>query len=154
VKIAIMHAMVLAGVLQAQESGRSVNDLSWLRGCWSAVKGQRVYEELWMGPAGETILGVSRNVRQDTTREFEFLRIHSDTHGAIFYTAKPSGQSEASFRLVSLDANRAVFENPDHDFPQRIIYTRIADSLVARIEGNVNGNTRGVDFRMRRTPCE
>jgi hypothetical protein len=48
-----------------------------------------------------------------------------------------------------------VFENPAHDFPQRIIYRRLSpDSLVARIEGpGPNNTTRGIDFPMRRVNC-
>jgi hypothetical protein len=45
----------------------------------------------------------------------------------------------------------AVFENPDHDFPNRIIYrTPDADSLFARIEGKRNGRVSGVDFSLKR----
>jgi hypothetical protein len=44
-----------------------------------------------------------------------------------------------------------TFENPAHDFPQRVIYKLTApDKLGARIEGMRNGNLRGVDFPMTR----
>jgi hypothetical protein len=44
-----------------------------------------------------------------------------------------------------------VFENLSHDFPQRVIYRRNADSsITARIEGTVNGEARGRDFPYRR----
>ncbi|MGH8854313.1 MAG: hypothetical protein ACREWI_08545 [Telluria sp.] len=43
-----------------------------------------------------------------------------------------------------------MFENPAHDFPQRIIYRRVGDTgLHARIEGK----GKGIDFPMRRTAC-
>ena len=41
---------------------------------------------------------------------------------------------------------RAVFENPDNDFPQRIIYERTGDTLHARIEGTVEGTARSVSW--------
>jgi len=44
-----------------------------------------------------------------------------------------------------------VFENLRHDFPQRIIYRRVSeDSLIARIEGMINGAKRSIDFPYRK----
>lgn len=47
-----------------------------------------------------------------------------------------------------------VFDNPQHDFLQRVIYQkRGADSLWARIEATGNGRVRGVDFPYARAKC-
>ncbi len=54
------------------------------------------------------------------------------------------------FRMVELAANRVVFENPTHDFPQRVIYERNGDTLHARIEGTMNGRTQGMDWTFQR----
>jgi hypothetical protein len=44
-----------------------------------------------------------------------------------------------------------VFEDPAHDFPQRVIYRKNADgSVTARTEGTMNGQLRGVDFPFKR----
>lgn len=54
-----------------------------------------------------------------------------------------------------MNATMAVFENPNHDFPQRIIYRLVTvDSLVARIEGRIDGKERSSDFPYRRARCE
>ncbi len=99
-----------------------------------------------MAPLGGTMLGMSRTVRGGTTREYEFLQIR-DVDGALAYIARPSGQAEATFRVKTLSASEVIFEDPAHDFPQRIIYRRNDDgSLTARIEGTMNGQARGVDF--------
>ena len=48
-----------------------------------------------------------------------------------------------------------VFENPEHDFPQRVGYRRDgADGLQAWIEGQANGKSRRVDFSYQRARCE
>ena len=39
--------------------------------------------------------------------------------------------------LKQAGATRVVFENPGHDFPQRVIYERQGDVLNARIEGRM-----------------
>ena len=38
-----------------------------------------------------------------------------------------------AFRLVRHDAASAIFENPAHDYPQRIVYTREGDTLTAEV---------------------
>jgi len=73
--------------------------------------------------------------------------------GQIAFIAHPSGQSEASFPLVRLSGQEAVFENPQHDFPQRVIYRRDGELLTGRIEGSEGGETKGFDFPMRSQPC-
>jgi len=56
--------------------------------------------------------------------------------------------------MVSVNDREVIFENPDHDFPQRIIYRLLSDEdLLGRIEGTINGKARAVDFPMKRTEC-
>lgn len=140
----------------AQPAKPSINDLSWLAGCWEAnVRGRKVNEH-WMKPGGGIMLGMARTVSQGKAAEFEFTQIREDKDGSIYYVAKPSGQAEASFKLVILKNKKmAVFENPQHDFPQRIIYSRLSDgSLFARVEATVNGQLRGIDYPYKRAKCE
>jgi hypothetical protein len=130
-----------------------VNQLGWLIGCWASRAGTRLIEEQWMAPRGGTMLGMSRTVRNDTLIEFEHLRVFQ--RGArVVYAAMPSGQAMAEFEAVATTDSVVVFENPAHDFPQRIIYRRRgADSLLARIEGSRAGVTRGVDFSYGKRGC-
>jgi hypothetical protein len=51
--------------------------------------------------------------------------------------------------MVAAGPTEAVFENPGHDFPQRIIYRREGDSLIARIEGEVDGRRRSAQWEWR-----
>ena len=132
----------------------TVNDFAWLSGCWDNQQGNRQRDEVWMKPNGGSLLGMGRAVVSGKTTEYEFMRIHQEADG-IYFTAKPSGQPEASFKLVSLSGKRAMFENPKHDFPQRVIYGQNADgSLYARIEGEMNGQQRGIDFPFKRGKCD
>lgn len=107
-----------------------------------------------MTPDGGVMLGLNRSVVRDTTREWEFLSI-IEREGRLVLTAKPSRQAEASFTSEFVSDTSVLFTNPTHDFPQRIIYRRLGrDSLVARVEGLREGQMRGIDFPMRRVPCE
>lgn len=132
-----------------------VERLSWLSGCWESANGQRRSVEHWTKPDGGTMLGVGRTVSGEKTVSFEFMRIDRDASGALVFTAKPSGQPEASFTLVRLGEREAVFENPAHDFPQRITY-RVRDdgSLLARIENIAPGSGKAIEFPMQRASCD
>ncbi len=146
--------MGLPSVAPAAES-ESVQNVAWLAGCWASVGGEAGSGEQWTVPAGRTLLGVSRTVQNSKTVAYEFLQIRETDAGEIEYIAKPSGQTEATFLMVRLSEREAVFENPGHDFPQRIIYRLKADgNLEASIEGEVKGEVRTVDFPMKRVDCE
>ncbi len=131
-----------------------IPDLRWMAGCWSQDGREWGSVEQWTAPAGGTMLGMSRVVSGGKTVAFEFLRIVEEEDGWIGLVASPSGQETARFNLVSMNVNEVIFENPDHDFPQRIIYRLDSDGdLVGRIEGEVNGTARAADFPMTRTKC-
>jgi len=147
----------LAGSLQTAQAHEAdgVAKLSWLAGCWSAEGSEPGSGEHWMHPAAGTMLGVNRSVKEGKTRGFEFMRIHEAADGRLLFTALPSGQKEATFTQIRLDESEVAFENPEHDFPQRIIY-RLKDSthLIGSIEGVNAGVTRVIEFPMQRVSCE
>lgn len=125
-----------------------IEQLAWLAGQWRLLKAGRITDEHWMAPAGGVMLGMARTVAKGKLLEYEFTQIREGPGGDLFYVARPSGQKEAAFKMSSLTANEVVFENPEHDFPQRIIYTRQADgSILAAIEGpGPDGKTRRVEY--------
>jgi hypothetical protein len=156
--VGLISLAATVGVLAAAPSQSSVQrddiaTLAWLAGCWEQRTGPRITQEHWMAPAGGMMLGLNRTVVRDTTRAWEYLAI-AERDGRLVYTAKPSGQAETSFTSAFVSDTLVRFENPTHDFPQRIIYRRVgSDSLLARIEGPRGGEMRGIDFPMRRVAC-
>jgi hypothetical protein len=140
----------------AQESSFKVADLSWLTGCWQSNKPNQtsIGGERWSPLRGGMMMGVSQTVKGDRTVDFEFLRIVQDG-ASVLYIAKPSSNpDETQFKLIKLANQEAVFENPAHDFPQRVIYRLKGTDLFARIEGKNQGKEMGIDFPMTRIKCE
>jgi hypothetical protein len=126
-------AMAAAAVLAAASPAASVDDLAWMAGQWSREEGERWTEESWTAPRGGVMLGHSRSGRGDSLREFEFLRVQAGADGVPAYIAQPGGQAPVVFPLVGRDATSATFENPAHDYPQRIHYVRDGDAMTATI---------------------
>lgn len=143
-------ALALPTALAAQSDASA---LAWLAGCWELRAGPRTTVEQWMAPAGGVMLGMSRTTVGERMREYEFI-VLGPVDGRLSYVARPSGQEGATFPLVSLDDTLAVFEQPAHDFPKRIVYRRRGtDSLVAQIEGPRGDRSVTVAFPFRRIAC-
>jgi hypothetical protein len=130
-----------------------VAKLSWLAGCWAQRAGTRLTEEHWMAPIGGTMVGMSRSSDAGVVKAWEALRIV--TEGAkVSYLAQPNGGAPTAFPATTLNDSMAVFDNPAHDFPQRIAYRRVnADSVVATISATRDGRTRGQNIPMGRVRC-
>lgn len=154
-----MFASVLALVLATTPAtppppAAEIDRLGFIAGCWTLTRpnGTKI-EEQWLAPSGGAMLGMSRSVRDAKLREFEFMRILPGADGRLQYVAIPSGQAEAAFPVKEIAENAVTFENPQHDFPQRILYRLVdKDTLVARIEGSVAGQARAADFPYSRCP--
>ncbi|RPJ53445.1 MAG: hypothetical protein EHM23_30935 [Acidobacteria bacterium] len=133
----------------------TIQDVAWIKGCWEGGDADSRITEQWMAPQEGTMFGASRTTKNGKMVDYEYLMIRVNEAGEIHYLAKPSRQPESAFKLVRVGTREAVFENPEHDFPQRIIYRVKEDgSLHARIEGMSNGQVKGVDFPMKKVPCE
>jgi hypothetical protein len=144
-------AAAAVAALAAQHPG--VEPAGWLTGCWELRQGARHTMEMWMAPEDGMMLGASRTTVGGRLREYEQLRLElaGDT---LVFTARPSGQPEASFRSVEIGDGSFTVANPAHDFPQRIGYRRQgADSLVAWIEGPGKEGVKRIEYPMHRVDC-
>ncbi len=128
-------------------------DLSWLAGYWLDCSGGREASETWSDPRAGLIVGHTVTVRNGRSG-FESARIGPLPDGGLAYFAQPGGAPATPFRLIDSGPQRAVFANPDNDFPHRIIYERtdgpLGDRLTARIEGADDDENRSVQWRFNR----
>lgn len=126
----------------------------WITGCWSGQVGAMTFEEQWTKPVGGNMLGVGRMLKGGKVMFTEFLRIDLRNDTLVYTPRIGTKQGPTEFTLKSQSDVQVVFENPTHDFPQRIIYTKNADSLHGRIEGMEKGKFRAEDFPMKAVACK
>ena len=159
--IRLLTALIVVGSIgfvedsTAQEPavgpGSALARVSWLTGCWAMSSPGVIIEEHWMSPRGGTMLGMSRTVQGDATTGFELVMIR-EVEGRLLYEAHPSGQRSTVFQATHSSGERVSFENPQHDFPRRIVYVRIGgDSIRAVIDDGEGGGS--IEFRYERARC-
>ncbi len=141
--------LFLAATTQVSAQTPTLTDISWISGDWQTEPGgRRQIEEHWTQVAGQSMLGMSRTVAGDKTVEFEYLRIEQRADG-IYYVAHPKARCPGTdFKLTRASATEAIFENPQHDFPKRIIYRKTADdALTASIDGGEGAKAMSFAYR-------
>jgi hypothetical protein len=136
---------------RAAESPSALAPLAWMSGSWESTQGETTVEEHWTSADGGLMLGMNRTRSRGRAVMFEFLRIVA-RGDSIFYIAMPRGRGETVFPLVERSEARVVFENPGHDFPQRVIYWREKPGeLHARVEGRMNDKPVGEEWVWKRS---
>ena len=134
--------LLAASVVHAAPS----TDLAWLAGDWRRCKEGEIVEERWLGPRGDLLVGVNLTTSASGKASYENLRIARECDGWVLW-ASPMGRTPVPFRMVESGTARAVFANPGHVFPARIVYWRDGEDLLARIEGTLRDKPAAVEWR-------
>jgi uncharacterized protein DUF6265 len=119
----------------ATKATATIADVAWIGGVWISET-PSVVEERWTPPSGGSMLAISRTMRNNAMTAFEFLCIVERNSGLV-YTAMPNARTPPTdFTLTQFTPDSATFENPSHDYPKMIRYTRRPDgSLETTIAG-------------------
>lgn len=113
-----------------------------------------------MAPVGGVMMGMGRTTLAGQLVESEVTRI--EQHGdSVIFIANPSGQTPSSFAAINVSTRGVVFQDLDHDFPQRVMYRAGGhsaggagpDSLLASVEGSVRGEVKTIAFPYARARC-
>ncbi|MBL8948236.1 MAG: hypothetical protein JNK45_33995 [Myxococcales bacterium] len=139
--VVVGDAVASAAAIDLTDDVRAALDplaeLAWVVGAWSATVEGTTTIETWC-PVPATDQGAARWIGDNRTRKgerevaFEWVAIEGQGASSV-YLAQPSGRTPpARFDRVASDRPRAaVFENPAHDFPQRLEYLREGPMLRA-----------------------
>ena len=140
----IMASLAAAAALASPTAA----DLSWFGGYWLTCEDGQEVSENWSDPRGGLMAGHGMTLAGGRA-SFEMFRIAPHGDG-IAYFAQPGGRPPVIFPATEVTASRAVFVNPENDFPQRITYTLQGDLLTARIDGQMDGQPQAMEWRYRK----
>lgn len=123
-----------------------------LIGEWVGEPGEdsTVFHEQWERRDKRNLDGLGYVMLGKDTVSIEHLNIHITDTGT-FYAAEIPSQNEGKpvfFKLTS-STDSLVFENPQHDFPQRIVYLPMdPQGWIAHVSGHQNGAWRTMHFHL------
>lgn len=126
---------------------------NWLIGSWENNTKDMNFVEIWKIANDSIYSAESYVLVSKDTVFYESVNL-IQKNDSLFYIVSARNQNNekpVSFYLTKSNSNQLVFENPKHDFPNKIVYNKINnDSMVATIEGVKNGKKLNEAFPMKR----
>ncbi len=136
-KILLVIAVItgLAAFLQAEK--KTFKKLYTLQGTWKMITKRGAICEEWKKIDNNYLQNKGYMIKGNDTLVNERVAL-TNTKDGIFYTSTVENQNNkqpVAFKMTKADNNMFVFENPQHDFPKRIVYRFVTtDSLHAFID--------------------
>lgn len=133
-----------------QTAPAATPDLSWMAGYWLDCSNGREVSETWTDPRAGLMAGHAVTLSRGRV-SFELAHIGPTPQG-YGYVAQPGGAPPTIFVVAETAPTRVVFANAENDFPTRVIYERDGETLRARIEGEINGQARSMEWNFAAAP--
>lgn len=136
-------------LISALANSQKATQFSWLVGKWKMNAGSGYVIEQWKQLNDSTFRGKSLFVKAPGDSMLQESIELSFRKGEWSYNPTVVDQNNrqpVKFQVIFIGKGEFICENPVHDFPQRIAYRRIKNSLFASIEGTRNGKYAKVNF--------
>jgi hypothetical protein len=131
----------------------AMEQANWFLGSWQNKTSDGDFTEIWKQKNDSVYLGVSYVIVEKDTVFYELISLEQKNKKWNYSVSVKNQNNEqpVSFEMTSMTPNQLVFENPKHDFPSKITYTKITqDSIVAKISGILKGKEQTEYFPMKR----
>ncbi|HLC83415.1 MAG TPA: DUF6265 family protein [Bacteroidia bacterium] len=124
-----------------------IADFTWLQGKWMGTSEGMDFFEQWKPLQGNLLDGQGGAVSGKDTVFSEKIKIEQRGED-VFYTANvQENGGPVDFKFTGYKQDSIVFENPKHDFPQRLVYFRLPNNkLYACIDGLKAGKYSRMEF--------
>lgn len=138
-----MRAVIfgLAVLWTSASQAQSLNDVSWLEGCWRLSDERGEITEIWQSPPVPALLGYGATTRDGETTSWKQARIEVVGDDLVFFFM-PSGRGPTAFAWSEMrqrdgvaDTGFVAFSNPHPRFPQNVSYEREGARLTLRLSG-------------------
>lgn len=144
-KTILIAAAVLCMTAFMIPADKTFEKLYALEGTWKMTTKRGAICEEWKKISDNHLQSKGYFIRGADTLVNERVALTNSKEG-VFYTSTVEDQNNKepiAFKMTSAENNRFVFENPQHDFPKRIVYKFItADSIHAFIDDGTETGKR------------
>ena len=137
---------------KAERKFEKLEKMNWLIGQWENKTPEGYLTETWTKDNDSTFSGQSYFIiKEKDTLHFESI-VLMQVNDDLIYQPIVKGQNEnqpVDFKLISDAEDSFSFENPKHDYPQKITYKKINNkSLTATISGLQQGKQSSESYPM------
>jgi hypothetical protein len=155
-KKTILSLLIILSFASCQKS-KEVSKIvaaNWLLGNWENKSDDGDLLETWKKVNDSIYDGESYFIKGKDTLHFEKIQMKQKGE-SLFYIATIRGQNNdkpVTFKHNDTIEKQLVFENPKHDFPQKIVYSQITnDSIIIQISGIQQGKPSSERFSMKKS---
>jgi hypothetical protein len=146
--------LALASCNNNANKNEKIKASQWLLGKWTQQSEQGILEETWKAVNDSTFEGTSYFIKGKDTLHNETIVLQQKGENLIYEaTIKGEDNNEAvSFPLTSITEKNLVFENPKHDYPQKINYKLAnTNTVIAKISGKQAGKVTSETYTLKKT---
>ncbi len=137
--------------LDPSNESNKLTPLEWLLGQWEGDQGTGVYHEEWGKVSEKEFRGKAYLIKNSEITNQEKLKLYTDDTWVYFVADVSHNPDPVSFKMTGMENSKVVFENPQHNFPQKITYEKIgSDSLLAVIEAEIDGILKRIEFSLKK----
>lgn len=131
-----------------------LNKANWLIGDWEKKDSLGTLKEIWKTLDDSTYIGESYYIKSNNdTVHKEIIQLMQDGE-FLLYSATVKGENNdqpITFQMTEAKDSLLVFENPKHDYPQKIRYNLNEDnSIIATVSGKQNGKESSEGYLMQK----
>jgi hypothetical protein len=142
--------LILSSALFSCKRSADINSFSWLAGKWIGKYDSIPVFEQWKPAEGKVMYGRGGVLSGKDTVFAEKVQIEERADG-LYYVAIVGDKGAVDFKFTKYDHDTAVFENPQHDFPQRVLYYKNPDgTFYACVDGKFKGKYVREEFNYRK----
>ena len=136
----------------SNKSFEKLEKMSWLIGEWENKMPDGVLTETWVVYNDSIFAGRTVFVKDKDTLHYEEILL-TQKGETLLYIPTVKGQNDnkpVEFKMSETKTeNEFAFENPAHDYPQKIVYKKVNDTnLIATISGKQQGKPSSESYPM------
>lgn len=136
--------------LKEEKNKSRLEKAAWLLGSWKNNSDQGTMTETWIKDHTDSYSAKTYFViGKDTVfRELSRLEETGDNLQCVISIEGENDEKPVTFKMTKQSDDNLVFENPKHDFPNKITYQHKGDSIIAEISGVQKGKFAKQRFGM------
>jgi hypothetical protein len=149
----LVIALTFSSCIKSKEASEIVV-ADWLLGKWENKSDDGNLLEIWTKANDSIYIGESYCIKEKDTLHFEKIQLKQKGED-LFYIPTVKGQNNdkpVTFIFKDTIGKQLVFENPKHDYPQKIIYSQISkDRMIILISGIQQGKVSSIKYSLKKT---